>query len=53
MYKYIVVPRDNYTNEVLAAELARTASLAGNETTFPFGDKQKSGYFVKHEFITG
>lgn len=51
-YKYIVVPRDAHSNEVIATNLAQTCSLIGNETTFSVDNKEKQGYYVTHQFIT-
>ena len=51
-YKYIVVPVDQYTNEVIAAHLNATAALSGNETIFEYKQKEKRGYYIPHQFIT-
>ncbi|AKM78409.1 MAG: hypothetical protein UY31_C0021G0006 [Candidatus Wolfebacteria bacterium GW2011_GWE1_48_7] len=51
-YKYIVVPRNHFSNETIVAALAETCAASGNEVTFPFQSKEKKGYYVAHEFIT-
>jgi hypothetical protein len=51
-YKYIVVPRNHFSNGVIAAALAETCAASGNEVTFQFQSKEKQGYYVVHEFIT-
>lgn len=51
-YRYIVVPRNHFSNEVIVAALAETCAASGNETVFQFQSKEKKGYYVEHQFIT-
>jgi len=52
MYKFIVVPRNQFANEIIAATLALTCDVTGNETIFEFNGVEKMGYYVDHSFIT-
>lgn len=51
-YKYIVVPKDGYSNEIIGKFLLETSKLDGNEVTFNFKKVEQRGYYVEHSFIT-
>ncbi len=51
-YKYIVVPKDTYSNEIISKRLLEVCTLDGNEAIFFDKKAEKRGYFIRHDFVT-
>lgn len=52
-FKFIIVPRDHHTNEVIAEALAQVCAIGSDtEVIFHVGTVEKRGYYVEHQFIT-
>lgn len=51
--KYIVHPRNDHSNQMVAAALAQACHGSGDEIEFVYkGKKKQGGYYVEHIFIT-
>ena len=51
-YKYIVVPRDEHSNEVIGKMLLEVSAFDGNEVIFIEKKFERRGYFIRHDFVT-
>lgn len=50
--KYIVHPRNDHSNQMIAAALAQAGKGTGEEVEFVYkGKKKPGGYYVEHAFI--